>query len=111
MPEHEIGHAKQAVREKVWGLLARTGAAPPDVHGYIPDFVGAERAAARLAELDAWRRARVVMANPDRAQLPVRSRALREGKLLYMAVPRLAARKPFYLLDPANLSLSFEDAA
>lgn len=111
MPGHEIGHAKQAVREKIWGLLARAGASPPDVHGYIPDFVGAEQAAARLAELDAWRRARVVMANPDRAQLPVRIRALREGKLLYMAVPRLAAREPFYLLDPAILSLPFEDAA
>lgn len=111
MPEPEIDHAKQAVREKVWALLARVGAAPPDVYGYIPDFAGAEQAAARLAELDAWRRARVIKANPDRAQLPVRIRALREGKLLYMAVPRLAGLKPFYLLNPAKLSLPFEDAA
>lgn len=111
MPEPEIIRAKQAVREKVWALLAREGAAPPDVHGYIPDFVDAGQAAARLAELDAWRQARVIKANPDRAQLPVRIRALRDGKLLYMAVPRLATLKPFYLLDPANLSLPFEDAA
>lgn len=111
MQEPEIEHAKRAVRENVWTLLAREGAAPPDVHGYIPDFVGAERAAARLADLDAWRQAHVVKANPDRAQLPVRIRALQEGKLLYMAVPRLATLKPFYLLDPTNLSLPFEDAA
>ena len=90
MPEPEIDHAKQAIREKVWARLAREGAAPPDVYGYIPDFVGAEQAAARLAELDAWRQAHVIKANPDRAQLPVRIRALQEGKLLYMAVPRLA---------------------
>jgi hypothetical protein len=94
-----------------WKLLAREGAAPPDVHGYIPDLVCAEQAAARLAELDAWRQARVIKANPDRAQLPVRIRALREGKLAYLAVPRLASVKPFYLLDPANLGVEFEDAA
>ncbi len=28
----------------------------------------------------------------------------RDGKLLYMAVPRLAEREPFYVLDPARLT-------
>lgn len=111
MSQPEISHAKQAIRETVWALLAREGAAPPDVHGYIPDFVGAEQAAARLAELDTWRQARVIKANPDRAQLPVRIRALQDGKLLYMAIPRLATLKPFYLLDPASLCLGFDNAA
>jgi 5-formyltetrahydrofolate cyclo-ligase len=111
MPEDEVDRAKQAIREHVWEVLARAGAAPPDVYGYIPDFAGAEQAAARLADLDAWRQARVIKANPDRAQLPVRIRALHEGKLLYMAVPRLAARKPFYLIDPVLINLSFEAAA
>lgn len=111
MSEPEIDHAKQAVRETVWALMAREGAAPPDVYGYIPDFVGAEQAAARLAELDVWRRANLIKTNPDRAQLPVRIRALQEGKLLYMAVPRLATLKPFYLLDPANLGVAVENAA
>jgi 5-formyltetrahydrofolate cyclo-ligase len=73
--------------------------------------VGAERAAERLAELEAWQAARVIKSNPDKAQLPVRSRALHEGKLLYMAVPRLATPKPFYLLDPATLTTPFETAA
>jgi 5-formyltetrahydrofolate cyclo-ligase len=48
---------------------------------------------------------------PDRAQLPVRVRALAEGKLVYMAVPRLAAERPFYLLDPAELTVPPEEAA
>ncbi|RUL93105.1 5-formyltetrahydrofolate cyclo-ligase [Verrucosispora sp. FIM060022] len=103
--------AKQSVRRRVWDLLEREGAAPPGVHGHIPDFVGKEDAAARLAELEAWKQARVIKCNPDRAQLPVRVRALQEGKLLYMAVPRLATPKPFYLLDPAVLESSFETAA
>ncbi|MGN9890414.1 5-formyltetrahydrofolate cyclo-ligase [Micromonospora sp. L31] len=107
----EIDHAKHAVRQHVWDLLEREGAAPPGVHGHIPDFVGKEAAAARLAELDVWKKARVIKCNPDRAQLPVRVRALQEGKLLYMAVPRLATPKPFYLLDPTVLETPFEKAA
>jgi 5-formyltetrahydrofolate cyclo-ligase len=106
----EINRAKQAVRQHVWDLLEREGAAPPGVHGHIPDFVGKEEAAARLAELDVWKKARVIKCNPDRAQLPVRVRALQEGKLLYMAVPRLATPKPFYLLDPTVLTAPFETA-
>ena len=107
----EINRAKQAAREHVWKLLERSGAAPPGVHGHIPDFVGAEEAAARVPELDVWKAASVVKSNPDRAQLPVRLRALYERKLLYMAVPRLATLKPFYLLDPAALEGRFEMAA
>ncbi len=48
---------------------------------------------------------------PDRAQYPVRVRALRAGKLLYMAVPRLAQARPFYVLDPGKLTVGPEQAA
>src|SRR6266540_5987164 len=70
-------------------LLTQHAASPSDPVGHIPDFIGSEQAAARLAELPIWRQARVVKANPDAAQAPVRLRALRDGKILYMAVPRL----------------------
>jgi 5-formyltetrahydrofolate cyclo-ligase len=40
-----------------------------------------------------------VKANPDAPQLPVRRQARRDGKVLYMAVPRLADEKPFVLVD------------
>jgi 5-formyltetrahydrofolate cyclo-ligase len=102
---------KRAVRERIWALLERERAAPPDVHGHIPAFFGAEAAAERLATLPVWRGAQVVKAVPDRAQLPVRARALEAGKVLYMAVPRLAHEKPFYLLDPANLTVAPLEAA
>jgi 5-formyltetrahydrofolate cyclo-ligase len=39
-----------------------------------------------------------VKANPDAPQLPVRRRALAEGKAVYMAVPRLRGERPFLLL-------------
>ncbi|MGA6168582.1 5-formyltetrahydrofolate cyclo-ligase [Amycolatopsis magusensis] len=99
-----IDDAKRAVRERVWAALdAMNAVPPPGAAGHIPAFVGAERAAHRLAKLDAWRSARVVKANPDVAQLPVREQALHEGKLVYMAVPKIAKPLPFYLLDPAQV--------
>jgi 5-formyltetrahydrofolate cyclo-ligase len=87
---------KQAVRERIWDLLEGQGAARfPGARGRIPNFRGAEQAAERLAELGEWQAARVVKANPDAPQLPVRRRARKDGKTLYMAVPRLAEEKPF----------------
>jgi 5-formyltetrahydrofolate cyclo-ligase len=81
------------------------------VHGHIPNFAGAAAAAACVASLPAWKKARVIKAVPDTAQLPVRARALVDGKLVYMAVPRLADVRPFYFLDPATLTLPPAEAA
>jgi 5-formyltetrahydrofolate cyclo-ligase len=53
----------------------------------------------------------VVKANRDWAQLPVRVRALEDGKLLYMAVPKMATAEPFYLLDPRTLTVPVHEAA
>jgi 5-formyltetrahydrofolate cyclo-ligase len=91
---------KQAIRERVWALLERERAARfPGAKGRIPNFRGAEAAASRLASLDIWPRASVVKANPDAPQLPVRRRARKDGKTLYMAVPRLADERPFVLVQ------------
>jgi 5-formyltetrahydrofolate cyclo-ligase len=106
-----IDQAKQAIRNRIWDLLEREGAVESGVHGYIPAFTGADAAADRLARLPAWQKARVIKAVPDRAQQPVRERALRDGKLLYMAVPKLADAPPFYPIDPARLTVSPAEAA
>ena len=53
--------AKQEVRERIWELLERERAARfPGARGRIPNFRGAEQAAARLAELPEWQAANVV---------------------------------------------------
>ncbi len=101
---------KGALRDHVWTVLERAGVSK-DAHGRIPDFTGAEAAAERLASLSVWQAARVVKANPDQPQLPVRARALREGKLVYMAVPKLADPRPFFKLDPAGLEVPPEEVA
>jgi len=107
-----IDEAKQAIRRRVWDLLVQEHVVERGVHGYIPAFVGAAAAADRLAGLPEWQAAQVVKAVPDRAQQPVRERALLGGKLLYVAVPRLAADLPFYVLDPTSLTVApAEDAS
>lgn len=104
--------AKDTIRERVWALLdAHHAVQPPGARGHIPSFVGADQAADRLATLPAWKTAHVIKINPDKAQLPVRARALADGKTVYMAVPKLADEKPFYLLDPRTLPVPPDDAA
>lgn len=103
----EVLRRKAALREQVWNALRETGAARfPGAEGRIPNFPGAERAAERLRELDEWRDARALKANPDSPQWPVRQRALEDGKVVYMAVPRLADERPFLALDPDALDES-----
>jgi 5-formyltetrahydrofolate cyclo-ligase len=100
----EAERDKQSVRERIWSLLEESGEALfPGARGRIPNFRGAASAAQRLAATPEWRRARVVKCNPDAPQRPVRLRALREGKAVFMAVPRLAEKKCFWKLDPAKL--------
>jgi 5-formyltetrahydrofolate cyclo-ligase len=101
----ELLAAKAALRDEVWRALWSARAARfPGAEGRIPNFVGAEAAAERLRSTAAWQRAATVKANPDSPQWPVRQRALEDGKLLFMAVPRLASPEPFFLLDPASLA-------
>ncbi len=95
---------KEFLRRRVWQLLEQNGVQRfPGAQGRIPNFLGAERAAARLAELTIWKRARAIKINPDAPQLPLRRQALAEGKLLYMTVPRLRTEKCFIEIDPKRL--------
>jgi 5-formyltetrahydrofolate cyclo-ligase len=94
---------KDGLRGEIWSLLKQQAASPSDPFGHIPDFVGSDRAAERLADLPIWQAARVIKCNPDKAQAPVRLRALRDDKLLYMAVPRLVDARCFVVLTAAAL--------
>jgi 5-formyltetrahydrofolate cyclo-ligase len=100
------GHheAKDRLRSQVWTALKAQGAAVGEPAGHIPRFVGAEQAAERLATLPCWSQAKVVKCNPDRAQEPVRLRALQDGKQLYIAVPRLTKPRCFVALEATALA-------
>ena len=101
----ELLATKAALRDEVWTALIEAKVARfPGARNRISNFTGAEAAAQRLREHPAWSAARTVKCNPDSAQLPVRQRALEDGKVVYMAVPRLAEPEPFFLLDPDDLA-------
>lgn len=105
---------KNALRQRIWSILKTQNVTRRDPVGHIPNFLGAEVAADRLAATDMWQRAQVVKCNPDSPQMAVRLRALAEGKTLYMAVPRLARTKCFVELTAAALKakdVALDDAA
>ena len=96
--------SKDEVREAVWSAMEEARAAHTrKLHDRIPHFRGCETAAERVGELEAWRNARVIKGNPDKAQRPLRQLALEQGKTLYMAVPRLRQEQCFVELDPAHI--------
>ncbi len=112
MERESVLQRKERIRQLVWERMRRAGAGRfPFGSGRIPNFDGAEHAAAVLSELREWSQARVLKCNPDYAQAPVRKRALREGKVVYMAVPRLQGEKPFLELDPELLKGQEAEAA
>ena len=95
---------KAEIREKIWTRIEQAGVGRfPGARGRIPNFLGAVDAADQLRELAVWRRALVVKVNPDAPQLPIRRLALEQGKILYMAVPRLRSERCFIEIDPQRL--------
>lgn len=96
---------KDAIRRRVWALMEQRGVArfPLPLHDRIPNFAGAEAAAERAAALPEWKAARRIKCNPDAPQRPLRLRALRDGKVVFMAVPRLTEARCFLRLDPTRL--------
>ena len=98
-----ISSKKQLLREKIWSEMGRLriAAFPLPCRGRIPNFKEAEAAAERLRQLKEWKKAKVVFVNPDSPQRKVRENALKDGKTLIVASPRL--KKGFVLIDPAEV--------
>jgi 5-formyltetrahydrofolate cyclo-ligase len=98
---------KDELREQVWSRLQQRKVARfPGAVGRIPNFIGAEACAGVLSQLPLWHKAKTLKANPDSPQRAIRQKALEEGKVIYMAVPRLHSDKPFIELDPKRLKCS-----
>lgn len=94
---------KEQLRNKIWGLLEKNKLAifPLPVFGRIPNFVGSDKAANLVRTLPEWEKAKVIFANPDYGQKKIREFALKEGKILIMASPRL--KYGFLQIDPQKV--------
>ncbi|CAM8962802.1 unnamed protein product [Rhodiola kirilowii] len=82
---------KWTIRKRVWDLMEAMNIAqnPRPVHHRIPNFIGAQAAAKKMAELDAFKHGKCVKVNPDSPQKQVRFLTLTGEKKLLTPQPRL----------------------
>ena len=82
---------KDEIRSKVWDKLTeeKLGRFPFPLHGRIPNFKGAEKAAHLVTTMPEYKAAKVIKVNPDSPQLPLRAQVLKDGKTLLVPTPRL----------------------
>ena len=101
--EEEIALKKEKLRNGIWHILELKNVVifPLPVKGRIPNFIGSDKAANLVRTLPEWKKARVIFANPDYAQKKIREYALKEGKILIMASPRL--KHGFLQIDPQKV--------
>ncbi|MEO0227653.1 MAG: 5-formyltetrahydrofolate cyclo-ligase [candidate division WOR-3 bacterium] len=94
---------KQRLREEIWRLMEEKKVArfPLPLKDRIPNFEGSEKAAYLLTTLQEWKDARIIFANPDYAQKPVRELCLKQGKTLIMATPKL--KEGFLKIEPQKV--------
>jgi 5-formyltetrahydrofolate cyclo-ligase len=98
---------KDEIRKMIWSRLQEKRVARfPGAEGRIPNFTGAEACARLISETPHWKNTKALKTNPDSPQRAIRQKALEEGKIIYMAVPRLRSDKPFIELDPKRLKCS-----
>ncbi|GIL93346.1 hypothetical protein Vretifemale_20758, partial [Volvox reticuliferus] len=91
LPGSVAGAWKWALRKQIWDFMEATDIArfPRPVHHRIPNFVNADMAAQRLANLPEFKSAQVVKVNPDTPQKMVRQLVLIWDKVLLTPQPRL----------------------
>src|ERR1700746_687223 len=99
--------SKEEIRGKIGSRLQQKKVSRfPGAKGRIPNFIGAEACAQIVSQIQFWQKAKVLKVNPDSPQRAIRQKALEEGKVIYMAVPRLRSDNPFIELDPKRLKCS-----
>lgn len=109
--KNKISEEKEQLRNEIWQLLEQRNVAvfPLPVRGRIPNFIGSDKAASLVTTLPEWKKAKIVFANPDSPQKKIREYALRDGKTLIMASPRL--KHGFLQIDPQNVKGREQEAS
>ncbi len=100
----KIKEKKKIIREKIWKTLEEKNVAIfPGSWNRIPNFKGAEKCTRFLERIPEWNKAKFIKSNPDSPQKCIREKALKEGKTIYMAFPRLRELKCFIKIDPEKV--------
>ena len=109
--KNQIFSEKEQLRNHIWLLLEQERVAifPLPVKGRIPNFIGSNKAADLVRTLPEWKKAKVVFANPDSPQRKIREFALKDGKILIMASPRL--KHGFLQINPQDVRTREEEAS
>ncbi|WP_440059391.1 5-formyltetrahydrofolate cyclo-ligase [Thermogladius sp. 4427co] len=99
----ELVSFRESIRLNIWRMLEEKGIArfPRPVYGRIPNFEGAEEAAARLLRELKIGRFENVFVNPDSPQAPLRRLLLEKNIKVFVSTPRI--RQGFLLLDPFKI--------
>jgi 5-formyltetrahydrofolate cyclo-ligase len=107
----QILQEKERLRNEIWTLLEQKNVAtfPLPVRGRIPNFIGSDTAADLVRTLPEWKKAKVVFSCPDSPQKKIRELALKDGKILIMASPRL--KHGFLQIDPQDVKGKEEAAS
>jgi 5-formyltetrahydrofolate cyclo-ligase len=100
---NDISLHKEQLRNEIWRLMEQKNVAifPLPIRGRIPNFLGNDKAAGLVRSLPEWKKAKVVFSCPDSPQRKIREFALKEGKTLIMASPRL--KHDFLQIDPRDV--------
>ena len=97
--------SKQEVRELIWKYMEENNliSFPRPCYGRIPNFLGSHIAGKKLKTLSEWKDVKTIFSAPDSSLHAARAEALKEGKSLLVAAPKLIG---FYFLE----SISPENA-
>jgi 5-formyltetrahydrofolate cyclo-ligase len=93
---------KQRLREEIWHILMERGLTSKITRPRIPKFKGELKATRLLRNTPEWADSKIIFCSPDSAQLKVREYALRDGKELIMASPKLKSGYLCILPDDAS---------
>jgi 5-formyltetrahydrofolate cyclo-ligase len=92
--------SKDEIRKEVWAVLEKNPAVFPKPLYGIPNFVGFDDAAERLRDLREWMDAKVIKISFSPPMKTVRELAMKDDKIVYVAIPKLPEEKCFVELDP-----------
>jgi 5-formyltetrahydrofolate cyclo-ligase len=107
LPKDITFGSKQELRKFIWTYMEKNNLVgfPRPCYGRIPNFIGSKAVIERLKTLIEWQKAKVIFSAPDSSLHPARCEALKEGKTLIVAGPKL---KGFYLLKDIPEEKAFE---